>query len=416
MWKPISPPSVTEPTIIEDFESGSLTDWDYNDAGYWSADDGTNTTVIEGNYSLYHPTGEGRTFGDVANHTGPQPGEVYSLRWREDNGPASNHIEIYRGTDAPNPANTTGGYRIRIEHDTDPDSVILDSMAGGSETTIGTVDWSQTTGTQYVLRWHMSEDTNPVHTIEIEDTSTSTIVTSFSATDSSGDASVGDGMGFFAHFNWELTIDRLTVGEEMKTELPSETTIVVEDFEDGVLTDFDQAESPWTASSTSPIEGSYSAYHPSKNSQGYLRDLSNHSTTPQPGDTVEWEWTETLGNQQVVFYLGMDSLSSSSGHYEFEIHFGNDYVSLQHDNGSSETELNRVTWAHTSGDRYLTRISDDGASNPTFNIAIENVSQGTTPVSFSVQDTNGDPRTGSGFGWYAGIGADLKVDNLTVTR
>ena len=196
----------------------------------------------------------------------------------------------------------------------------------------------------------------------------------------------------------------------------SPTTTVVENFESNSLADFDQADAAWQITATSPIEGTYSAHHPSGTQAAYLRDRTNHPTTPQPGDTVEWDWTETGGANNMVWYMGMDSLSTSSGHYEFEIDFAGDVLYFQHDNGTSEIELHTATWAHTLGDRYRTTISDDGAANPTFNVTIENLTQATTPVSFTVQDTNGDPRSGDGFGWFAGFGADLKVDSLTVTR
>jgi PKD repeat protein len=199
----------------------------------------------------------------------------------------------------------------------------------------------------------------------------------------------------------------------------STSTTIIENFEDNTLTDFDEAESPWQITSSSPaaIAGTYSAHHPEGQSSALLRDISNHSTTPQPGDTVYWDWIETNGNARYIWYEGMDSLSSSNGHYELEVSFSDDFVSLQHDFGDgTENELQRVTFAHTTGDRYRTTITDDGdtATNPTFDVTVENITQGTTPVSFSVQDPDGDARTGDGFGWYADFGTNIRVDELTV--
>lgn len=197
--------------IIDDFNDGSLADWGYNDGDYWTADDGTNTTVIEGTHSLHHPTGQARAIGDVANHAGPVAGETFILRFREDNAPINNHMAIQRGTDAPNSGNSTGHYILGLEHDTDPDSVILERASGGTKSVVTTIDWSHTAGTEYELRWHMSADANPVHTIEIEDTSTSTVVATINATDTAGDPTTGDGIGFFAHYDWGVTVDVLSV-------------------------------------------------------------------------------------------------------------------------------------------------------------------------------------------------------------
>ena len=211
----------------------------------------------------------------------------------------------------------------------------------------------------------------------------------------------------------ELYFDQFYRVGDSSTTTP---TTVVENFEANTLADFDQSESPWQITASSPIEGSYSVYHPSGSSAAYLRDRTNHPTTPQPGDTVEWEWLELDGADNIVWYMGQDLFSTSSGHYELEIDLGANVVSFIHDNGTSEIELHSETWSHTLVDLHRTTISDDGAANPTFDITIENLTQGTTPVSFSVQDTNGDPRSGDGFGWFAGFGAALKLDNLTVTR
>jgi hypothetical protein len=367
--------------VIDDFEDGDLSEYATN-GSYWSAD--TNSPVVNGSYSLKYspPDNSANTIRSTSGlERYPQAGDTFDV-WVNlgSSGPfTANNTQLLFGIQS-----TVGDneYRVPIRGRDDQQQFAFQVRENGSQKTIASASYAYDPDTWYRVEVIWGEGGSFTITLyDIKGTQLQQITATDSTFASGGFgllASSTDSNGAaVAHDYAQITATTSGTG-------------VIDDFEDGDLSEYAGDIGGFNVQTGSVYEGTYALESDGPTTSQYIYSTSDLPRYPRAGDTVQFRAEISRADSTIGAVFA--ATSGESG-YLVALDDANERLYLARLDSGSFNMLSENAFTVATGTWYRVKV-DWGASGSITATAYNG--SGTQVAQVSATDST---YTGGGFGW-----------------
>lgn len=420
---------------IDTFDDQTLTEYS-GDTASFTFDNATKATADAGHYSITATDSGTQPF--IASSAGlvnyPSPGDTFRFATRFDT--ASGGPRIWFGVQDATSA-TSERYQIFLNAGTS--TAFIEKYQNGTFTQIGPTGGAAisnfTTNTWYdvQVRWETSGriavnvfkfgGANSLCSIEGTDTTITSGGIGFIA-------NTGGGGGTLWYDDARITA----------TESITDSSLIVDDFNDGSLSEYDyhdtavfSAAAGANIASNAGVASDYGVLADSVAAGTGGNIIANAGSLKNDilaGDTIHvfWENRQTTPDANSTFrimWAQQDATTPFDEFYGLAVRPASGEVTINYDDGTTQTALATTTWTPTANTTYEFVIdwNTDATGNPTgvftvdcFDATGTRVDDGTAPFPF---DNSASPETtfsSGGFGIYANLTAQAAIDHVTIDR
>lgn len=388
----------TETGPIDDFEDNEIVEYSGDKLSF----DTQNSVVYEGTVALEMHNDDGASH-DILSTSGlpryPNAGDTFQFRLYFENAESSGEMK-FGVQDSDN------YYRARVVKNPYSNEISLDKRVGGSltnlETAFGTIPFGTIPTSEWmrgVIDWVSNGDL----TFTLYDASGSEIASTNTVNDS--EFSTG-GIGWDGYVD-SFSGDNVYYDIAKLTAVGQDPTVVIEDFEDNDLSNYDTQIQTGNANPTfnivtSPVyEGSYALQvdDGGDNQGGHLLDTNDETQYPDAGDSWDF-WVRADGESELVgmFYGVQDDADNTRYHANF--HENQDRIDLVKWAGTSqEIQATSQSFSYTLGTWVRGHVDWATDGTHTFKLFDQNDNE------FATVTMSDSEMTSGGIGWHQSNGS-----------